>query len=115
MKALPVKLTPHDGYAECAADEATHLTLMMPGPTRRLTLPVLTRGTRAGTRCWTWNGSVDAPTLRPSVLTEGYSSGQPFRCHSWVNDGKVQFLDDCSHELRNTTVELLPVHGSNKE
>jgi hypothetical protein len=66
---------------------------------------VITHGTREGTGCWTWNGSIDAPTLRPSVLTTGHD----FRCHSWINDGKVQFLSDCSHEYAGSTLDLLKV------
>lgn len=103
MKAKPVKLVHGEGYVHCAIEEATHVSLNIPGPTGRLTLPVILRGAREGTRCWTWNGSTDAPTLRPSVLTTGHN----FRCHSWINDGQAQFLADCSHELANTTVDLL--------
>lgn len=109
MKARPVRLIYGQGYEPCSADEATHITLNIPGPTGVLTLPVIQRGTRAGTGCWTWNGSTDAPTLRPSVLTQGHHVDHPFRCHSWITDGKAQFLDDCDHALRSTTVDLLEV------
>lgn len=109
MKAKPVRLVFGVGYKQCAVEDATHVTLNIPGPTGKLTLPVILRGKREGTGCWTWNGSTDAPTLRPSVLTEGHSavSNGPFRCHSWINDGAAQFLSDCSHELANKTVALL--------
>lgn len=111
MKAKPVRLVSGDGYKQCPVEEATHVTLNIPGPTGKLTLPVILRGKREGTGCWTWNGSTGSPTLRPSVLTEGHSavSNGPFRCHSWINDGAAQFLSDCSHELANTTVPLLDV------
>lgn len=111
MKAKPVKLVYGEGYQPCPVNEATHVELNVPGPTGRLWLPVILRGTREGTGCWTWNGSTDAPTLRPSVLTEGYSerSNGPFRCHSWINDGAAQFLSDCSHDLANQTVPLLDI------
>jgi len=111
MKAKPVRLVYGSGYVQCSAEDATHVTLNIPGPTGRLTLPVIQRGKREGTGCWTWNGSTDAPTLRPSVLTEGYSekSNGPFRCHSWINDGAAQFLGDCSHDLANQTVPLMDV------
>ena len=108
MKALPVKLIYGQGYEPCAIEDATHVTLNIPGPTGRLTLPVILSGARAGTGCWTWNGSTDAPTLRPSVLTTAYN----FRCHSWINDGAAQFLDDCSHGLKGQTVTLLDVAAS---
>lgn len=114
---MPVKLVSGEGYVPCSADEATHVTLIIPGPSGRITLPVIQHGTRAGTGCWTWNGSTEAPTLRPSVLTTGrnFLGGEPtdkanwpeFRCHTWINDGKAQFLDDCSHEHRGKTLDLL--------
>lgn len=107
MKAQPVRLVPGTGYVECAVEEATHVTLNIPGGSGVLTLPVILRGTRDGTGCWTWNGSTDAPTLRPSVLTTRVHTG--FRCHSWINDGAAQFLDDTSHQLRGQTVPLLDV------
>ena len=102
--AKPVRLVA-GRYESCSVEECTHVTLNIPGPSVLLTLPVITGGTRDGTGCWTWNGSTAAPTLRPSVLTEGHE----FRCHSWINDGKAQFLDDCSHDLRGQTVSLYPV------
>jgi hypothetical protein len=30
----------------------------------------------------------------------------PTVCHSYVTDGKIRFLDDCTHELAGKTVEL---------
>lgn len=107
MKARPVRLMPKIGYVECSIEEATHVTLNIPGPTGILTLPVMTQGTREGTGNWTWNGSVDAPTLRPSVLTQYDGGDGAWRCHSWINDGVVQFLSDSSHELAGTSVPLL--------
>lgn len=64
-----------------------------------------------GPQAWKWNESMDKPTFYPSYLTWYESKGRPherasFRCHSWITDGKIQFLDDCSHELKNQTVEL---------
>lgn len=94
-------------WTPCKPSEATHLMMERPGPFRNLLLPVMIGGTRAGTPNWTWNGSVTAPTLRPSVLTK---DGQGAVCHSWITDGRIQFLDDCTHELRGQTLELLEVN-----
>lgn len=110
MKALPVKLIYGVGYEPCSIAEATHVTLNVPGPTGRLTLPVIQSGSRAGTNCWTWNGDTEKPTLRPSVRTESHNVNNPWLCHSWISDGQVQFLDDCTHELRNQTVPLGDVY-----
>jgi hypothetical protein len=31
------------------------------------------------------------------------------RCHSFITDGKIEFLSDCTHSLAGQTVELKPV------
>ena len=56
---------------------------------------------------WTWNGSLEAPTFSPSLLCNPDSPS--LRCHSFVTDGKIQFLDDCFHALAGQTVELSEV------
>lgn len=50
-----------------------------------------------------FNGNIDRPTISPSLLQdwEGVK-----RCHSFINDGKIQYLDDCQHELAGQTIEL---------
>ncbi len=105
MKAKPVRIVQGQGYVGCPVDEATHVTVHFPGPTGLLTLPVITKGQRAGTNCWTWNGSTESPTLKPSIRT----TGSDWVCHSWLNDGRVQFLDDSTHALKGQTVDLLDI------
>jgi hypothetical protein len=77
---------------------------------------------------WGYNGNSAAPTFTPSVLaTKGhYMQGHagpecwctyeartgrksPFTCgvcHSFVTDGQIQFLSDCTHALAGQTVSL---------
>lgn len=79
-------------------------------------------GTGAGPR-WSYNGNPDAPTFTPSILVRtGHfvepqgkhcdKSGDPEwpcdckRCHSFVTDGRIQFLSDCTHALAGQTVPL---------
>lgn len=59
---------------------------------------------------WDWNGNADAPTFSPSVLV---TMPDPDRtgvnlstCHSFVRDGRIQFLGDCTHALAGQTVDL---------
>ena len=80
-----------------------------------------------GSNPWSWNGSTDAPTFSPSVLVrtghfadenrlecwcnyeQRYGKPAPFSCvtcHSFVKDGKIQFLSDCTHALAGQTIEL---------
>lgn len=112
MKAKPLKFVYGDGYYPCEPKEATHVELNMPGPIPTRLIPVMIGGTRAGTGNWTWNGDTERPTLKPSILTKvDYSvNGRPnIICHSFVNDGMVQFLTDSTHELAGQTVPLLDI------
>jgi len=52
---------------------------------------------------WTWNGDMNKPTFSPSLLVNGMTEQ---RCHSFVRDGKIEFLSDCWHELRGQTVDI---------
>lgn len=108
MKAQSLRLST-GGYESCEPKDATHLRLHLPGPLPNRILPVMISGTRSGTPNWTWNGSLNSPTIKPSVLTRGGDTNGEHVCHSWINDGKVQFLDDCSHELAGQSLDLLDV------
>ena len=65
---------------------------------------------------WTWNGNADQPTFTPSILVTwpaNPNADEKFkewrterRCHSFVTDGRIQFLGDCTHLLVGQTVEL---------
>lgn len=69
-----------------------------------------------GANGWTWNGSLDAPTFSPSVLvtypanpaaTEEFAQWRTERrCHSFVRDGRIEFLSDCTHALAGQTVDI---------
>lgn len=58
---------------------------------------------------WEFNGNGDAPTFKPSVFVNApgqfHNPGMP-SCHSFVTDGKIQFLGDCTHSLAGETVPL---------
>lgn len=51
---------------------------------------------------WVWNADVERPTFEPSVLVTGHDT----RCHSFVRDGAMQFLSDCTHQLAGQTVPI---------
>jgi hypothetical protein len=62
-----------------------------------------------GPRQWAWNGSVEAPTLSPSILVkyDFVMDHIPEKiCHSYVTDGRIQYLGDCTHALAGQTVPL---------
>lgn len=110
MKAKPCRKT-ETGFIPCEPKEATHVQLNTPGPIPTRMIPVMIGGTRAGTGNWTWNGDTEKPTLKPSILsrtTFTVREGEVV-CHSFVNDGKIQFLSDCTHEFAGQTLDLLDV------
>lgn len=76
---------------------------------------------------WTWNGDSERPTFSPSVLvkgfelsaasreriaaglppeSEGHYEGRDTVCHSFVQEGRIQYLSDCTHPLAGQTVDL---------
>jgi hypothetical protein len=61
---------------------------------------------------WTVTGGEEKPTIRASVLvhaTEHVHDGKLYshpRCHSFVTDGRIEFLTDSTHALAGQTVDL---------
>lgn len=51
---------------------------------------------------WNTNGDTERPTFIPSLLLDQGT----YRCHSFVENGNIRFLDDCTHSLKGQTVEL---------
>jgi len=69
-----------------------------------ISLPVITSGSRAAANAWTWNGSLQKPTLKPSVKTT-HACGKV--SHIWLTDGICQHLDDSTDGLAGQTLPLL--------
>lgn len=63
---------------------------------------------------WGFDGNFERPTFTPSVLvTYGgpdadRDGAPPAICHSFVRQGQIQFLNDCTHALAGQTVPLKP-------
>lgn len=55
---------------------------------------------------WKFDGNVENPTISPSILTGFPPEMSEHRCHSFIRNGQIQFLDDCHHELKGQTVDL---------
>lgn len=60
----------------------------------------------AGGLQWQYNGDEEKPTFNPSILVTKNWKETPYVCHSFVRDGKIQFLDDCTHVLKGQTIDL---------
>lgn len=50
-----------------------------------------------------FNGNFEKPTFSPSLLSDNIPGK---RCHSFIEEGKIRFLNDCEHELKGLTVDL---------
>lgn len=73
-------------------------------------------------RPWNWNGDVNKPTFSPSLLVKMGPLADPIThlapkdaphrvCHSFIKDGFIQFLGDCTHQLAGQTVEIPEIEG----
>ena len=65
-----------------------------------------------GSRGWTFNGDLAAPSFTPSlrlfeVVSESPRVEHTF-CHLFVTDGKINFCNDCDHELNGKQGVPLP-------
>jgi hypothetical protein len=57
---------------------------------------------------WTLEGGLDRPTVSPSILVR-WDEGEDHKqhvCHSFIRDGQIQYLSDCTHALAGQTVDL---------
>lgn len=80
----------------------------------------VTTGEGPGPR-WQWNGDIEKPTFLPSILVTfpaNPDANEEFkewrterRCHSFVTDGRIRFLGDCTHSLAGKTVDLPDWNG----
>jgi hypothetical protein len=71
---------------------------------------------------WIFNGNMEKPTFSPSILVRGTQpvtdaeaaailagakvDPRPLVCHSFVHDGFIQYLPDCTHEFAGKTIPM---------
>lgn len=92
---------------------------------------VRVKGDKSKGPVWGYNWNDEKPTFTPSLLVRfvsipdqpekdsngDYALGSDGRikgakdevCHSFIREGKIQFLNDCTHELAGKTVELTDI------
>lgn len=81
---------------------------------------------------WSFDGNLERPTISPSLLVRGghfvtesftgtcwctYNAEHPDapspfkceQCHTFIKNGEIQFLGDCSHALAGQTVPIPPL------
>jgi hypothetical protein len=72
----------------------------------------LTDGSANDNGGWWWCGSMSSPTFNPSLLVR-WGKGPNEKCgdrvcHSFIRDGYIEYLTDCTHELAGKTIRLPP-------
>jgi hypothetical protein len=101
-----------------------HIVFACPGCGSNHMIPVV------GEHKWDWNGSLDNPTLHPSILARSghyaphfqsdsscwcsYNASHPADpiafecsiCHSFVMEGNINFCTDSTHKLSGQMVEI---------
>lgn len=96
-----------------------HVVFQCPGCGQEHCIPT------SGVNAWSFNGDLERPTLQPSILAKGVKiklgpdgkwngewergeDGKPLPnlCHSFVTNGRIQFLSDSNHKLAGLTVDL---------
>lgn len=59
---------------------------------------------------WTVTGvKEDKPTVSPSLLINArchQRNPKAILCHSFIRDGKIQYLNDCTHSMAGQTIEI---------
>lgn len=95
------------------------------GSLHQLTVVPHTNGAGAS---WSFNGSLTSPTLTPSILSKcgpfpkdcnpAYIIGDRkpnadgfLICHSFVTNGQIKFLSDCTHAFAGQTLDLPEYNG----
>jgi len=58
------------------------------------------------TSSWKFNQDFKNPTVSPSILVKHGRDGRDEICHSFITDGKIRYLNDCTHKLAGKIVEL---------
>ena len=57
--------------------------------------------------CWKFNGDVENPTISPSLRVQHHRHlVGDIICHSFIKEGKIQYLNDSTHKLKGKTIEI---------
>ncbi len=101
---MPKLRVPHKDWLD--RNGPGHMEYLFRCPGCKYDHRVIVKSGRGGPE-WGFNHSMEYPTFSPSLLVREYDGDTVVRvCHSYITDGKIQFLGDCTHELKGKTVEM---------
>lgn len=55
---------------------------------------------------WVFDGNLEKPTFSPSMLVNAKNEGDYPRCHYFLRNGKIQYLNDSTHHLAGQTIDM---------
>lgn len=60
-----------------------------------------------GHRRWVFNGNKEKPTFTPSLRV--YGRGRVTKCHLIMNDGMIEYMNDCPHFYAFRKIPMVPI------
>jgi hypothetical protein len=60
----------------------------------------------AGATHWVMDGTPDHPTFWPSIKVTRPTMLADEICHSFITEGMITFLDDCTHALKGQKIPM---------
>lgn len=89
-----------------------YLTFTPSGMETPTMIPVITKGSRKDSGAWTWNSSLEKPSVKPSIRTKYVNSdGVLTEIHYWLTDGICNCLNDCKDGNSGKKLSLLECEG----
>jgi hypothetical protein len=95
----PDKPSPGDVVLRSKYGDTEYLTFWCPG----------CKSWHSVNSTWSWNYSLCSTTINPSIKVTGFSEKGQTICHSYVRDGRIGYLSDCTHELKGQNVKMVDV------
>jgi hypothetical protein len=99
--------TPVYAISKPYGERGLQLEFMPHGYFFPISLPVILHGNREKAKSWTWNGSLEKPTLKPSIRTR-HPDGT--MSHIWLIDGMCIHLEDSTDGFAG---KILPLKDLN--
>lgn len=57
---------------------------------------------------WQFNGDLEKPTVSPSLRIHYHDSksNKDVLCHFYIKNGNIEYLNDCTHQLKGDTIKI---------
>lgn len=65
----------------------------------------------SGPVSWDFDGDYENPTFSPSFLVRMPRADKVNVCHTFVRNGEIQYLSDCTHEMAGKTVKMIDIES----